>query len=754
MAASDAPYAPLADGDDGLQALAGSLGMGAAPVAGSSDRSLLSDGKREKSKKKDKKKRKKRRKPGSTASEIVGSSRELSETSMGNVQREASSPEMMLPAGNRRSECRCWVWTLVIVLLGGVGTGVYFIITGLNSHKTPVTPPYHPPHGPTPDQCRLPENYFLFWNGLTESGDWYDQLDVNVGEGASFATNNNVSVQVDFGNHYAIQLFANPEFQRGLDDKIREWNPHAANRSGAIDECGWPLADPLMGNGVSRFREDCFYEDFSQGWVDSRITVSLTKGCCSQQPVLMTNNSLYPQDQKYNYEGNIGVEAMDVEYPQGNVVNKNVLRLTAINKDNPQTCTCVSPPCKDCHKVVVSNGVVQTRDVFTSTKFDVVAKVPKAAGLVWAMWTFHYEEHLPWPDCSDFGCYKDSYRGKDPDFKPPSTWGTCCGGIQGCCATGGPHDPRPANCPPVSECSCCDGIHETGPCPNPTLCDSSWGSDQQQCMGKHSSPDPQFPNNASINSWKVEINHEIDIEIPANCEGTTVCTETPDPSVNFTERERTKPGCINRLNTINMNNYIMTTDGGTGPAYSNMCAKATHKDGSDFQLVGDGKFHKYTIDWHTGGGTCKDGTKAEARVDFYVDDVYMGTNNVFVPTRASKLVIGSWYSAGTNGEATWNNWPDNWGGGTPGDQQFYLAHTYISEIRATPHPEPNDVVYPASYDQPDGCNPFYLGQGSCHRHWVTSDPVAPVNTNPGKGALATDVCTVSPHTTDDDGAEP
>ena len=36
-----------------------------------------------------------------------------------------------------------------------------------------------------------------------------------------------------------------------------------------------------------------------------------------------------------------------------------------------------------------------------------------------------------------------------------------------------------------------------------------------------------------------------------------------------------------------------------------------------------------------------------------VDDVYLGTNNVFVPSRASRLTFGMW--AGT-GHYSWNNW--------------------------------------------------------------------------------------------------
>jgi hypothetical protein len=118
--------------------------------------------------------------------------------------------------------------------------------------------------------------------------------------------------------------------------------------------------------------------------------------------------------------------------------------------------------------------------------------------------------------------------------------------------------------------------------------------------------DPQFTGNSSITSWKTQVNHEIDIEIPANCMSkcastcgvvvqcwcsagvglhcvlaavrpchvpctdSTVCAETGvSATMNFTQLKGT--GCVGRYNTANLNNYIFATNGGTGPAYSNMC---------------------------------------------------------------------------------------------------------------------------------------------------------------------------------------
>jgi hypothetical protein len=56
--------------------------------------------------------------------------------------------------------------------------------------------------------------------------------------------------------------------------------------------------------------------------------------------------------------------------------------------------------------------------------------------------------------------------------------------------------------------------------------------------------------------------------------------------------------------------------------------------------------------------------------------------------------------------------------------------------QVTPYNEPNDVVYPATYDQPDGCTPYYLASGVCHRLWQDLDPWLPATTTPDPGVLA------------------
>ncbi len=39
-----------------------------------------------------------------------------------------------------------------------------------------------------------------------------------------------------------------------------------------------------------------------------------------------------------------------------------------------------------------------------------------------------------------------------------------------------------------------------------------------------------------------------------------------------------KTGCVGRYHTANLNNYLYATNGGTGPAYSNMCVGVFEKN--------------------------------------------------------------------------------------------------------------------------------------------------------------------------------
>ena len=773
---------------------------------------------------------------------------------------------------------------IIVVTCGTVG-----IVFGLNSSKhepQPIAPPPSPSPSPSPSPPPAPPSTkcgagpeFQLWNKMVDNSAWYDFLDVNVPKthhsvSGVLSNGKEIELELDYDlggtSKSSSQLYANPEFLKHYDDIIRDWNPEATNRTGQVDSCGFPLskkdsntADLTEPEKENTKRLSCFYDDFSQGLELKNFRPLLQKGCCKGPPNSAVgcwnfNNSAdgyYPEgcneagSEAYKYNGNIGVESMEVEYPHGSPkVLKNVMRLTSFNKDN-DLCTTPFPPnqCGDpnncdegtechscwmrakklmCHKKVESSGIVQTNDMFASGRYEVVAKVPGDRGLVWAIWTFHYEEHIPGElGCEDYTCYSDGFKGgalgqetrhasdprshfgKDFDkadaysFEPKTLWKDCCN-TDTCCLDhvfveqnegtnpflrgGSDQCPIPkAKRLTNSTCKCCDytldhqkfpnhkynapccvaGKETVGPCgTGKNICDKDYYSDKRtaQCSG---GKDPQWLRNASMVSWLNRFNHEIDIEIPASCYDSVVCGGAPQKCslsieggkwCNTTLRDQYS--CAGDMNTMNANNYIMTTNGGTGHAYTNMCLKAFQKtdklvetqpletpiesDGikiaendeldasageqKPFMLVGDGKFHKYTIDWHTGGPDC------EARVDFYVDDVLLATNNAMVPTRGSRLVIGAWAPnkaspTGWNDEfnAEWTNFPDHWGDGEPGDGLSYLSHVYVSEVKITPHNEPNDIMYPATYDRPDGCQVIHgQEQNGCHTHWETNDHLA------------------------------
>ena len=94
--------------------------------------------------------------------------------------------------------------------------------------------------------------------------------------------------------------------------------------------------------------------------------------------------------------------------------------------------------------------------------------------------------------------------------------------------------------------------------------------------------------------------------------------------------------------------------------------------------------HNYTIVWHTGSNT------TQGRTEFYIDGVYLGTNNAFAPTRGSRLYIAHWGPTSKN--PLWNGTPDNWQGGTAGDGKQYNMTSYISEVNIIPFNEPNDIM--------------------------------------------------------------
>lgn len=106
------------------------------------------------------------------------------------------------------------------------------------------------------------------------------------------------------------------------------------------------------------------------------------------------NHTWYPADPAgptppLPFEGFVAVTQDAVEYPPGVTRTKNVLDLIAMNEDNgePDVCGNCAPfaQCPTCHKMVTSSGAIQTADLYASARYDVLAKVPAASGLVWSI---------------------------------------------------------------------------------------------------------------------------------------------------------------------------------------------------------------------------------------------------------------------------------------------------------------------------------------------------------------------------------
>lgn len=98
--------------------------------------------------------------------------------------------------------------------------------------------------------------------------------------------------------------------------------------------------------------------------------------------------------------------------------------------------------------------------------------------------------------------------------------------------------------------------------------------------------------------------------------------------------------------------------------------------------LNDGEFHTYRFDWFSGGGPIA------PRVDFYIDDVKVGTNTQNVPFIAGRFWIAIWF-------------PDV----VAGTPTFVTGDMLIDWVRITPIPNRNDVYLPESYPD-DGIAPM------------------------------------------------
>ena len=113
-------------------------------------------------------------------------------------------------------------------------------------------------------------------------------------------------------------------------------------------------------------------------------------------------------------------------------------------------------------------------------------------------------------------------------------------------------------------------------------------------------------------------------------------------------------------------------------------------------FIGDGAYHDYAFEWHTGGHTSNG--YQEPRVDYYIDGVYTGSNTIAVPSVVGRFNL-MLFPADWNGDLA----PEQAEGDAQSSLHTYLlyATAYVSKVSITPFYESNDAVLPAAYDQPD-----------------------------------------------------
>jgi len=130
-----------------------------------------------------------------------------------------------------------------------------------------------------------------------------------------------------------------------------------------------------------------------------------------------------------------------------------------------------------------------------------------------------------------------------------------------------------------------------------------------------------------------------------------------------------------------------------------------------------GRSHNYTIVWHTGSNTTM------GRTDFYIDGVYLGTNNVFSPTRGSRLYVAHWGPDSKN--PLWNGAPNDWGGGTAGDGKIYNMTSYVSNVRTVGGVRVLGEVYSVGVTSPCVCVCACCGRSTCTPSTKTTTSCTP-----------------------------
>ena len=189
-------------------------------------------------------------------------------------------------------------------------------------------------------------------------------------------------------------------------------------------------------------------------------------------------------------------------------------------------------------------------------------------------------------------------------------------------------------------------------------------------------------------------NMEIDFcEIPSNA---PFYSEAPPPAP-----DTVRP----TAHTANLNSYRFTNSAGTG-SYTNYYVEAqAQSNGKKQPFIGDGCYHTYAYEWHTGDPA----KNIRPKVDAFFDGDYIGTTDSFVSDVFSRLWIVSWNSSnahwngslGTN-STVWSDvteLPTTTVASQSGTSLYSV--NYIDYISITPFNEANDKFTVDPLDQPN-----------------------------------------------------
>ena len=159
-----------------------------------------------------------------------------------------------------------------------------------------------------------------------------------------------VPVPIELDNGFTVNLgkrgvnwLADPQLWRGLDANAAPW------AKGTVDT---EFALPNSTLGGWETRTTALHTNFNNGVLPSEFAILHQKGS------LLTN--------------------LDVIADTVNGTRKNVVRIKAVAENG----------------TVTSAGLLQTADLFGSGRYEVVARFPPKKGLVFAVWSFHYEHHF------------------------------------------------------------------------------------------------------------------------------------------------------------------------------------------------------------------------------------------------------------------------------------------------------------------------------------------------------------------------